>query len=135
MAILALFKNKSDVAEIEEMKLKMIQHEKWEISSYLPPGWLFKVIWEGWSKDKKFQQSVHYLSSEGLPFESMKSAMEYMSSSNRYNEQNITKCKEFLRSLASHPRYTLILQKNKFQGRQENYVRNWTVKSLGWRVD
>ena len=98
MAILALFKNRSDVAVIEEMKLKMIKHEKWEISSYLPPGWIFKVIWEGWSKDKKFQQSIHYLSSEGLPFESMKSAMEYMSSSNRYNEQNISKCKEFLKS-------------------------------------
>ena len=51
-------------------------------------GWLFKVKSEGWTKDKKYYESIHYLSSEGLPFESMKTVMEYMGSSNKYSERD-----------------------------------------------
>ena len=78
--------------------MKMMGHENWEESSLLPHGWLFRVASDGWTKDKKFHEHIVYLSSEGLPFESMKLAMEYMSSSNKYAEKDLANCKEFLLS-------------------------------------
>ena len=59
-------------------------------------GWLFKIKSEGWTKEKKYYESIHYLSSEGLPFESMKTVMEYMSSSNKYSDKDVQNCKEFM---------------------------------------
>ena len=86
---------------IQSMKMKMMQFEKWEISSLLPQEWMFKVKCDGWTKEKKFYENIHYLSSEGVPFESMRQAIDFMTSSKRYTEENVANCKEFLR-LRSH---------------------------------
>ena len=91
-----LYKKNADTGAIMSMKMKMIQYEKWEENSLLPQGWLFKVRADGWTRDKKFYENIAYLSSEGLPFESMKTSMEYMSSSSKYTEKDLSNCKEFL---------------------------------------
>ena len=89
--------------EVELMKEKLISEESWEVSSLLPPGWLYKVVWEGPS-----QTNIWFLSSEGSYFASMKSAREYIRTAEGYQESDDEKCQEFLdqqRKLKSKSRY------------------------------
>lgn len=39
--------------------------EGWEASNLLPPGWLFKVVCEGYTKENKWYSTLFYLSDEG----------------------------------------------------------------------
>merc|ERR1719450_121418 len=90
-----MIKNKASKREIEEMKRKMIAHEGWEVSDLLPKGWLFKVHWEGFCKDK-WSSNILFLSKEGTSFESMKSATEFMESLKEYTSEDILKSRKFL---------------------------------------
>ena len=95
VAIKDMIKNKASRREVEEMKKKMIAHEAWEVSDLLPKGWLFKVNWEGYCKDK-WSSNILFLSKEGTSYESMKTATEFMESSKKYTPGDILKAKKFL---------------------------------------
>ena len=79
------------------MKLKMREHEDWEISEYLPEGWMFKVHWEGFTKDKKYTENIIYLSREGQSFHSIKQAREFIIASEGYSLQDADNCQGFLK--------------------------------------
>ena len=51
--------------EVAIMKLKMREYERWELSDYLPEGWMYKVHWEGFTKDDKYTENIIYLSRDG----------------------------------------------------------------------
>ena len=77
--------------EVELMKEKLVSEESWELSPLLPPGWLYKVVWEGKSKS-----NIWFLSSEGYYFASMKSAREYIRTAGGYQESDDERCQQFL---------------------------------------
>ena len=64
VAIQDMIKNEFDEEEVKEMKSKMIEFEGWEESELLPKGWMYKVHWEGLTKDNKWSSNIHYLSKE-----------------------------------------------------------------------
>ena len=92
VAIQDMFKRNFSRSDIEIMKIKMIQYEKWEKSELLPNGWMFKIISEGRTKDGKWYSSIHCLSNEGITFESMRTIIEHLKSSNKYTQEDIEKC-------------------------------------------
>ena len=62
----------------------------------MPNNWLFKVVCEGFTKDKKWYSTIHYLSKEGSTFESMKSVLDFIQTSGEYSEQDVENGKAFL---------------------------------------
>merc|ERR1719319_270829 len=77
--------------------MSMEEQEGWERSELLPQGWMFKVIWEGFVKDKEWTQTVRYLSRESGTFDSMKGVIDYLTScESDYSESDVQRCKEFL---------------------------------------
>ena len=87
---------KNFLCQIEEMKESMIKYEGWQKSEYLPSGWIYKISWEGYTKDKEWTQNIRYLSKEGEPYESMKNVFEFMSKK-AYSQFDFDNCKEFIR--------------------------------------
>ena len=97
IAILDMFKKGYSGMEIEDMKESMINYENWQRSEYLPFGWMYKIYWEGFTRDKEWTQNIRYLSREGVPYESMKNVLEFMSSKSEYTEADAANCKEFVK--------------------------------------
>ena len=62
VAIQDMYKRGYSQDEIEVMKVKMVHFENWEKNPLLPKGWMFKKISEGFTKDKKWYSTLHYLS-------------------------------------------------------------------------
>ena len=92
-----MFKKGYSTQEIEEMKVKMINYEGWQRSQYLPSGWMFKIYWEGFTKEKEWTQNIRYLSREGVPYESMKNVLEFIVDRAGYSKTDVENCKEFVR--------------------------------------
>ena len=84
------------VDDIAAMKVKMVNYENWEKSPLLPPGWMFKKVSEGFTKDKKWYSTLHYLSCDGLSFENMKNMISHIKASSGYSQAHINNCKEFM---------------------------------------
>ena len=80
-----------------EMKESMILHEGWSATELLPSGWLFKVVWEGFNEDGKWNQTIRFLSKEGLVLESMKSVLELLENPEHYTEEDVDNAKEFMK--------------------------------------
>ena len=97
MAIQDMLKKGYPEDRLLEMKMSMIRHEGWSASELLPADWLFKVIWEGFTEDQKWNQTIRFLSKEGLVLESMKSVLELLEASEDYTQEDIENCKEFLK--------------------------------------
>jgi len=96
VALLDMVKRQVDQEQIEEMKEKMLEYEGWQRSDFLPYGWMFKIIWEGFTKDKEWTQTIRYLSREGTSLDSMKSVLEFINSGEGYCAADIENCKEFM---------------------------------------
>ena len=96
VAILDMFKRGCSQTDIEVMKVKMVHYENWEKHSLLPAGWMFKKISEGFTKDKKWYSTLHYLSREGQVFDSMKNVLAHFDNSPGYNKEDGERCKEFM---------------------------------------
>ena len=82
------------------MKESMVAYEGWERHPLLPAGWLFKNVCEGFTKDKKWYSSLHYLTSEGLAFQSLSTVLDHLQSNPLYShcaQQAVRNCKEFLK--------------------------------------
>ena len=92
--------------QVEEMKKMMIENEGWELSDHLPQGWMFKVHWEGFTKDKRYQNNILYLSREGQSFESMKKVIEFIGNSDNYSLEEAAKCQDFLTDRAQVTKLT-----------------------------
>ena len=58
VAVLDMVKKGYPAERVEEMKRNMEEHEGWERSELLPQGWMFKVIWEGFIKEKEWTQTI-----------------------------------------------------------------------------
>ena len=97
MAIQDMLKKGYPEDRLLEMKMSMIRHEDWSASELLPADWLFKVIWEGFTEDQKWNQTIRFLSKEGLVLESMRSVLELLEASKDYTQEDIENCKEFLK--------------------------------------
>ena len=80
-----------------EMKESMILHEGWSATELLPSGWLFKVVWEGFTEDGKWNQTIRFLSKEGCVLESMKSVLELLENPEHYTEEDVDNAKEFMK--------------------------------------
>ena len=81
---------------VEAMKEKMIAHESWQRSPFLPEGWLFKIAWEGHARTKmQLQTNTWFISREGVHFESMKAAINFMESAEGYSYKDVKGCKIF----------------------------------------
>merc|ERR1719450_1000838 len=78
------------------MRELMIKHESWRRSEYLPDGWMFKIVCEGFTKDNKWYNTIFYLSKEGDQLESMKHVLEHMEKHEGYTEDDKENCKLFL---------------------------------------
>ena len=97
VAIQDMKKQGASHEELKQMKKKMIQYEGWQVSDSLPRGWQFKVVWEGVLGNGRKSQTIHYLSRECQPFESIKQVKDFMISCDDYSEEDLRKCNEFLR--------------------------------------
>ena len=82
--------------EINFLKLKMREYEGWELSEFLPDGWMFKVHWEGFTKENKYTENIIYFSKEGQSFHSIKQATEFIVTSGGYSLQDADNCQKFL---------------------------------------
>ena len=58
-AVQDMAKRNYKMVEIQEMKELMVLHEGWQRSELLPENWLFKVVSEGFTKDKKWYSTIH----------------------------------------------------------------------------
>ena len=58
---------------------------------------LKKVVWEGFTEDQKWNQTIRFLSKEGLVLESMKSVLELLEASEDYTQDDVENCKDFLK--------------------------------------
>ena len=58
VAVLDMVKKGFSEERVEEMKRSMEEHEGWERSELLPKSWMFKVIWEGITKEKEWTQTI-----------------------------------------------------------------------------
>ena len=96
-AVLDMIKRGQKHRLVEEMKEKMVAVEGWESSDLLPSSWLFKVIWEGFTQDQKWSQTIRFLSREGEVLESMKSVLELLEGRAEYSEEDRDSCREFLK--------------------------------------
>ena len=96
IALVDMFKRGCSQEDIEVMKVKMVHYENWEKNSLLPTGWMFKKVSEGWTKDKKWYSTLHYLSREGKVFESMKNVLLHIQNTAGYSKQDKENCKEFM---------------------------------------
>ena len=97
MAIQDMLKKGYPEESLLEMKMSMIRHEGWSASQLLPADWLFKVIWEGFTEDQKWNQTIRFLSKEGVVLESMRSVLELLEASEDYTQEDIENCREFLK--------------------------------------
>ena len=97
IALLDMLKKDYPEDRLMEMKMSMIKHEGWSSNELLPSGWLFKVIWEGFTEDQKWNQTIRFLSREGQVLESMKSVLEMLENLENYTEEDVDNCKEFLK--------------------------------------
>ena len=100
----------------------MIDHEFWETSEFLPNGWLFKTISEGFTKDNKWYSTIHYISDEGITFESMKNIMEHLKSSSKYTQDDADKCQEFIKDKKS------VLKKYEWSPGDETVPAGWKIR-------
>ena len=108
VALQDMIKNNYPADEVKTMKQKMKDYEGWGLSEYLPEQWMYKVHWEGFTKDNRYGENIIYLSEEGQSFQSMKSVLEYMESSERYSPEDAARCQQFLderRKLTMNTRY------------------------------
>ena len=96
VAVLDMFKRGCSQDDIEVMKVKMVHYENWEKSSFLPAGWMFKKICEGFDQHKSWYANYHYLSREGEVFDSMRKVITHMKSTPGYDEKDEENCKEFI---------------------------------------
>ena len=55
VAVVDMVKRTYPSEDIEQMKQSMKDHEGWETSDYLPEGWMYKTIWEGFTSSKQYQ--------------------------------------------------------------------------------
>ena len=75
-AVQDMIKRENKRRDVEEMKELMILHEGWQRSDLMPNNWLFKVVCEGFTKDKKWYSTIHYFSDQGDTFVSMKGVLK-----------------------------------------------------------
>ena len=94
-AVQDMIKRKYKDRDIEEMKELMILHEGWQRSNLLPKNWLFKVVCEGFTKDKKWYSTIHYFSDQGESFGSMKGVLDKLKEV-EVSSQIIENCKQFM---------------------------------------
>ena len=62
---------------------------------------MFKQIAKGPTKDNKWYSTLHYLSDNGITFESMKTNLDHMKSLPKYSKVDVADCQEFLRDQKS----------------------------------
>ena len=84
-ALQHLIKEGYDEADLRVMKNKLC-YEGWTTSEYLPSGWLYKIICEGYTRDNKWYNTISYFSSEDELLESMKHVQEHMEKHPKYDE-------------------------------------------------
>ena len=133
VALQQMIKMNSSSDEVEFMKLKMREHEDWEISEYLPEGWMFKVHWEGFTKDnkcstkdKKYNENIIYMSREGQSFHSLKKATEFIVASEGYTLQDADNCQKFLKERLK------MTMSSRFAWKESNSVPSgWKVRKNG----
>ena len=94
-AVQDMIKRKHSIEDIEHMRELMILHEGWQRNDLLPDNWLFKVVCEGFTKDKKWYSSIHYFSDQGESFGSMKGVLEKLKEVG-VSSKVIENCKQFM---------------------------------------
>ena len=94
-----LISNKYSDQKIKDLRQNLLtSSEKWKESKLLPAGWIYKF--KGLDSSTT---AITYFSREGQTFHSMKNAMDFMSlTDNSYNQKDIEKCKEFLRTVVQY---------------------------------
>ena len=94
VALVDMLRRAASPQEVAAMKELMVRHEGWQASPLLPAGWLFKVKCEGWTKDKKWYSTIHYLSEDGQTFESMRNVLKHLAAG-QATEAALEACKQF----------------------------------------
>ena len=120
-ALQHLIKEGYNDADINAMKSKL-EYEGWKYDKYLPQGWMFKVVSEGFTKDNKWWSTIFYFSKEGEIFESMKNVFEHMETLEEYTDQDKENCKTFLESQKSPDR------KYEWQEGDESLPPSWKMR-------
>ena len=118
-ALLSLVKNGATKSEINEMKSLLI-HEGFATSSLLPPGWMFKKLWEGADANGRISSNMYFISDVGELYESVKSSIEYLDSLGG-KEQLIENFKLFQSNLCKNSRE-----------QREDWIEDETVPP-GWK--
>ena len=94
-AIQHMMKKNYKKEDIEEMKELMILHEGWQRSELLPENWLYKILCEGFTKDKKWYSTIRYFTEDGETIESMKNVLIKLKEINA-SAKTIEKCNQFI---------------------------------------
>ena len=63
---------------VESLRRGMVAEEGWTANALLPPGWLFKVAWEGFLEGGRWSQNIKYFTLEGAVLESLKAVTEHL---------------------------------------------------------
>ena len=120
-ALQHLIKQGYNDADIFAMKTKLC-YEGWTTSEYLPSGWLYKIICEGYTKDNKWYNTISYFSSEDELLESMKHVQEHMEKHPRYDDNDIENTKIFLETQKSQEK------KHNWEEGDETIPKNWKMR-------
>ena len=79
-----MVKENYDEDQIDQMKLKMVEHERWQYSGKVPSGWLLK---DNKATGSKYQ--VIFMSREGQLLESFLKAYEYVRNQEGYSSLDL----------------------------------------------
>ena len=79
------------------MREVMVREEGWARDALLPPGWLYKVKWEGQAEGGRWGESLTFLSPDGQVFDSIKAMVEFVGRSGERSEHLVASCGEFQR--------------------------------------
>ena len=93
-ALQHLLKQGCSQADIAAMKDKL-GFEGWQSDEHLPPGWLYKVVSEGFTKDNKWYNVISFLSKDGDLLDNMKHVLEHMENHEEYTDRDVENCKMF----------------------------------------
>ena len=120
-AMMHLIKDGYNDADISAMKEKL-EYEGWKYDEFLPDGWMFKIVCEGFTKEDKWYNTIFYLSRDGEQLESMKHVIDHMEKNEEYSERDIENCKLFLETQKSSDK------KYDWLPGDETLPRNWKMR-------
>merc|ERR1719319_2044051 len=102
MAMKNMIRNKAGTeAEVEAMRVKVVEQEGWERLAFLPEGWLAKMTWKGRARKGRRaaqQATMAYFSREGETYQSLSNVLQHVLNTPGYTELEVAGLQEHLQA-------------------------------------